>query len=226
MKKFVINLLSLVLTLVFFSGYAQEECKVLVPELVGVYEGKCKKGLASGKGIAEGIDKYEGQFLKGLPDGKGTYYWQNGDVYEGDWFLGKREGVGTFTFSVNGHDSIVSGLWKQDEYQGPVPPPPHVLSMTGVDRYTFVKIGNSRDLVLINFYQNGSINKGIEGLNMSTSSGINTQSGTAVGFDYIIFPVTIKLNYTTFNKLHTVKYYVQFEFTISEPGEWDVSIHN
>ncbi|HEY9113620.1 MAG TPA: hypothetical protein VIN10_02915 [Bacteroidales bacterium] len=210
----------------YFSGYGQEECKVLVPELVGTYEGKCKKGLANGKGKAVGKDTYEGQFTKGLPDGSGTYYWANGDVYQGDWLNGMREGVGILTFQYQEKDSVLAGLWKKDEYKGPVPAKPKVNYMTGVDRYTFLKYGDIQNKVLISILQNGSANTTIEGLRTSTSSGVNTQSGTSFGFDYITFPVTIKVNYTTYNKLHTNKYYVVFEFTISEPGEWQVNIYN
>jgi hypothetical protein len=63
--------------LILFSGsilFAQEECKVLMPEISGSYTGKCKKGLAQGKGLAIGTDTYEGRFLKGLPDGTGKIY--------------------------------------------------------------------------------------------------------------------------------------------------------
>lgn len=215
-----------VLIFFFFSGYSQEECKVLVPELVGIYEGKCKKGLANGKGKAVGKDTYEGQFLKGLPDGNGTYYWANGDVYQGEWLFGKRDGVGIFTFQYDEKDSVLAGLWQQDEYKGPVPAKPRVNYMTGVDRYTFLKYGNNQNKVMINILQNGSTNNTIEGFRMISSSGVNSQSGSDFGYDYIVFPVTIKVNYTTYNKLHTNKYQVIFEFTISEPGEWQVTIYN
>ena len=226
MKKQSSILTAALLTFFFLSGFAQEECKVLVPELVGVYEGKCKKGLASGKGKAVGKDTYEGQFLKGLPSGNGTYYWANGDVYQGDWLFGKRDGVGIFTFKYDGKDSVLAGLWQKDEYMGPVPPKPRVNYMTGVDRYTFMKYGNIQNRVLINILQNGATNTTIEGFSMISSSGSNTKSGTAVGYNYIVFPVTIKVNYITENKLHTSKYQVIFEFTISEPGDWDVTIYN
>jgi len=226
MKKQSSILLLTFLTLFYFSGYSQEECKVLLPELVGVYEGKCKKGLASGKGKAVGKDTYEGQFLKGLPDGSGTYYWANGDVYQGDWLFGKRDGVGIFTFQYDGKDSVQAGLWQQDEYKGPVPAKPKVNYMTNVDRYTFLKYGNNQNKVMVNILQNGIPNKTIERFNIISSGGSEIRSGTSVGYDYIVFPVTIKVNYITYNKLHTSQYQVIFEFTISEPGEWEVTIYN
>lgn len=226
MKKQAGIILFLFLTLFHYSGYAQEGCKVLVPELVGVYEGKCKKGLANGKGKAVGKDTYEGQFLKGLPDGSGTYYWANGDVYQGDWLFGKRDGVGIFTFKYDGKDSILVGFWQQGEYKGPVPDKPKVNYMTNVDRYTFLKYGNIQNKVTINILQNGTKNNTIERFSIISSGGSEIRSGTAVGFDYIVFPVTIKVSYITYNKLHTSQYQVIFEFTISEPGEWEVNIYN
>jgi len=226
MKKQSSILLLTFLTLFYFSGYSQEECKVLLPELVGVYEGKCKKGLASGKGKAVGKDTYEGQFLKGLPDGSGTYYWANGDVYQGDWMNGMRNGTGIFTFKHDGNDSILAGYWQNDEYKGPVPAKPKVNYMTGVDRYTFLKNGYIQNQVLINIMQNGVPNTTIENFRMSSSSGVNTQLGTAIGYNYIVFPVTIKVAYTTLNKLKAMRYSVIFDFTISEPGEWEVTINN
>jgi len=49
--------------------FSQDDCKVLIPEISGQYVGKCKKGLAHGKGLAIGIDRYEGSFKKGYPEG-------------------------------------------------------------------------------------------------------------------------------------------------------------
>lgn len=207
-------------------AFGQEECKVLVPELAGTYKGKCKKGLANEKGKAVGIDTYEGQFLKGLPDGKGTYYYANGDVYEGEWLFGMRDGIGILTSKYDEKDSVVAGLWQQDEYKGPVPARPKVNYMTGVDRYTFLKYGNIQNKVMINILQNGRTNTTIEGFRIISNSGVTAKSGTEVGFDYIVFPVTIKVNYVTYNKMQTNKYQVIFEFTISEPGEWQVTIYN
>jgi len=79
---------------------AQNECKVLVPELSGSYFGKCKKGLAHGKGKALGIDSYDGNFRKGLPHGGGVYKWENGAIYDGDWREGLRDGKGVYNLIV------------------------------------------------------------------------------------------------------------------------------
>jgi len=104
--------------LILSSGYLvhsqQSDCKVIKAEISGTYEGGCKKGLAQGNGIAQGIDRYEGQFIKGLPSGRGTYKWASGVYYEGEWKNGLREGEGKMVYP----DSIVSGIWKEDKYTG------------------------------------------------------------------------------------------------------------
>jgi len=220
----------IILFLIFsWLGYnlsAQEDCIVLKPEIAGKYMGKCKDGLAHGKGKAVGQDTYVGQFSKGLPKGTGTYTWANGDTYVGDWEHGLRQGEGTLRFKSNGKDSTLTGIWEKDQYKGPVPPKPIVINKVSIDRYTFTKSGGIINRVLINFYQNGTRNFGIENLMLSTTSGTNTSLGQSIGYENIIFPVTIKVTYSTWNKVRTVLVYAIFEFEIFEPGDWVVDIHN
>ncbi len=205
---------------------AQEECKVLKPEISGSYTGKCKKGLADGKGKAVGRDTYEGQFNEGVPWGKGTYTWANGDVYSGDWKKGQRNGVGDFTFKKNDKDTIVSGLWENDIYLGPNPKEPEVISKTSIDRYNIYRQGDILNRVLIDFQQNGMRNTGITNLLIASDSGTETHLGYLIGYENIIFPVVIKVNYTTWNKIRSQQINAIFEFKISEPGDWRVEIFN
>lgn len=205
---------------------AQENCIVFKPEIAGKYSGKCKNGLAHGKGKAVGQDTYTGQFSKGLPQGTGTYTWANGDTYIGDWELGLRQGQGTLRFKSNGKDSTLTGIWEKDEYKGPVPPQPRVIHSVSIERFSITKSGGVKNRVLINFYQNGTINRGIENLMLFTSSGTNTSLGQSIGYENIIFPVTIKVSYSTWNKAHAVIINAIFEFEIAEPGDWVVDLHN
>ena len=212
-----------------FSGntaFTQETCKVLKPGIDSAYHGKCKKGLAHGKGKADGIDSYLGKFVDGLPDGKGTYTWANGDQYIGQWDQGRKNGEGTLTLKLNEKDSIVSGLWKDDNYLGPKPDNPKVINNVGVDRHTFKKISDAKDRVLVKILQNGMKNTGVSNFLMSGTTGVETMLGQDVGYDFVEFPITIKVSYITFNKMHTDQYPVHFEFKISEPGDWRVEIHN
>jgi hypothetical protein len=219
-------ILSFLIVLLAISVSAQESCKVLLPSISGTYEGKCKKGLANGKGIASGTDRYEGQFKAGLPDGKGTYTWANGDVYTGEWQAGMRFGIGKLSMKVNGEEIIQDGLWEKNTYKGPKPKAPSVTFKTGVDRYDFRKDITDKNRVLISFMQNGMRNNSVMNLLMSSSSGYETQLTEMVGYDEVTYPVTIKVAYTTYNKLRTVTVDVRFEFVIYEPGDWKVEINN
>lgn len=205
---------------------AQTDCKVLNPKIDSIYIGKCKKGLAHGKGIAFGIDSYEGKFNQGLPNGQGTYTWKNGDTYTGSWKLGMQHGEGTFILKMAERDSILDGLWEDDKYVGPKPIAPRVISKVGVDRFSIKPSGGIKERVLINILQNGTRNTSISNFSMSTSNGVETELGNQVGYDFIEFPVRIRVSYMTMNKLKTQEYQVIFEFEISEPGDWLVDIHN
>jgi len=203
-----------------------DDCKVLMPEIAGTYKGKCKKGLAHGRGDATGVDHYVGHFSKGLPDGNGTYTWANGDVYKGEFLKGKRDGEGTLKISLAGRDSLVSGIWKEDNYMGPVPEKPKVIRKVNLDKYDFTYISNIKNRVMVSFWQNGHTNMNVENISIVSSSGANVQRGRDYGIDYITYPVEIKVNYTTYNKLHTQLFYVTFEFKISEPGDWQLKLYN
>lgn len=228
MKNYSISfiLISLFLSTIVVFGQKEKECKVLMPDISGTYKGKCKNGLAHGKGDAQGTDHYVGRFSQGWPDGKGTYAWANGDEYHGDFAEGKRDGEGTMILKAQDGDSILAGLWEKDIYMGPKPEKPKVITKYNLDRYSFQLVSDIQNRVLIDFMQNGTRNLGIENLTMATSSGGNTRRGNLVGFENIFFPVEIKVNYTTWNKMHTQRYNVSIEFKISEPGDWVVTLYN
>lgn len=206
--------------------FAQKHCRVLMPEIDSIYKGKCKNGLAHGKGEAFGIDSYKGKFKEGYPNGNGTYTWANGDKYVGDWLDGKRTGEGILTLKLSDRDSIIDGLWEEDKYMGHKPVPPRVITKTSIDRYNFRLSGGFQPRVLIDFYQNGMRNTTIENLTMVTTSGVETSLGQSIGYEFVEFPVTIRLNYETQNKLKSEKYQAIFEFIITEEGDWVVEIHN
>lgn len=202
----------------------QTDCKVLKPEISGTYSGDCKKGLAHGKGIAQGTDRYEGQFSKGLPDGTGTYKWANGVYYEGEWNNGLMEGNGKMVYP----DSIVTGMWKQDQYIGKKAVSPYkIIRSMSVTRYTITKAPEKADRVKIRITQAGRDNSsGIVDFSLAYDSGSEYRNGSYYGIDNIIFPVTVKVKYRTWNLLRTTQYDVQFEFLINERGSWDVVISN
>jgi hypothetical protein len=95
-----------------------QNCKVLLPDLVGTYEGACNSGKAEGFGTAKGKDAFSGMFLKGKPNGRGTYTWADGHYYRGDWKDGQKDGEGELHYtSIDGQDSVITGRWVKDKMQ-------------------------------------------------------------------------------------------------------------
>jgi len=225
MKTSRLILLSIFSVILSLSINAQSDCKVLIPELSGEYIGKCKKGLAHGKGKATGIDTYEGSFKKGLPNGGGVYTWKSGAIYDGDWRDGHRYGEGVFTFKYDDIDSVQAGIWKDDVYMGPIPVKPKVITKTAVTRYNFRREGDG-DRILIDLSLNGSPNKDILDLTLIATSGSSFEMGRSIGFEGVAFPVIIKLSYLTWNTAHTSRNHATFEFEIEEAGNWQVDVVN
>ena len=120
----------------------------------------------------------------------------------------------------------MSGLWENDKYLGPKPVAPKVLTKVSIDRYKFTRRAGVKDRVLIDFYQNGVKNTRITNLLINASNGQQCKLGQSIGYDFVEFPVRIKVHYTTKNKLGTSEYQAIFEFEITEPGDWLVLIHN
>ena len=122
--------LFLILFIVQLVSYAQD-CKVLDPNLFGVYNGDCKNGKAEGQGKSVGLHSYEGEFKAGLPDGEGIYTDEKGSDFKGQFKKGKREGYGEYIIK-NGMDSVLTGYWKKNVYVGLYETPYKVVSKTSM----------------------------------------------------------------------------------------------
>lgn len=219
------TIISVLVTMFFLSlglRAQQNDCKVLLESISGTYEGKCKNGLANGKGIAQGTDRYEGTFVKGLPSGRGVYKWADGSYYDGEWKDGKKEGKGKLVKK----DSEISGYWKDDEYAGEELIPSYkVIRSMNLARATFNKSG-AIEGVRILLLQAGSDNVAIENFSIASSSGSEYRSGKMYGIQNVLFPLDVKVRYMTWNKMRTGQIEVIFEFTINEPGAWEVTLNN
>lgn len=224
LRTFFILAIALYSNQIIFSQ--ESECRVLLQEISSVYNGKCKNGLANGKGKAYGTDSYEGKFKNGLPHGYGIYTWANGDRYEGSFFNGKMHGKGTFKGKVNGKDSVYTGFWNHGVLHHTILPPKYqIINARNLQRYTFTKTG-SENRMLFSFLQNGTTNNYITNLQIVCDSGTPFKLGEKSGFEHLIYPVNCKVTYQTPNALRTVWYDVSFEFTINEAGEWTINLFN
>lgn len=74
--------------------------------------------------------------------------------------------------------------------------------------------------------QGGVDNVDIEAFTLAYSSGDEYRSGNIYAIQHLTFPVIIKITYRTWNPLHQSQYNVSFEFTINDPGSWDVTLYN
>jgi len=206
--------------------YSQETCKVLIPDLVGSYTGKCKNGLAHGKGIAEGKDRYEGKFKNGVPDGNGKYTWSTGDIYEGNWENGKKEGDGKLIFKVGGIDSVKIGIWKDDKFFRKIKPKPYtILKTEGITR-NYIQRSSDGDKVLFAFMMDGVPNQGISDFSYTSNSGSSFNLGQKFGIENIIFPFKCRILYSTISPTGATRYRVEFEIEIVEPGLWEITLNN
>lgn len=225
-NKIAVFVLSAIL-LHFNEIYSQEPCKVLKQSIAESYVGKCKKGLAHGKGVAKGIDKYEGSFKNGLPHGKGKYIWSNGDVYEGYWKEGLRDGEGSFSFKKGGIDSVKYGIWENDLFRNKIIPSPYVIKTSlGIARNSVLRL-MAGEKVYVVFKQNGMANHNVMNLQYIQSSGSlfrNTES--RLEFENVHFPFTIQVKYRFSMPLSGKSADAEFEVEIREPGIWEITLNN
>ncbi len=219
------NIIDMIKYLIFIflslSTLSHSQCKVLVNSLQGDYEGECKKGLAHGQGIAKGIDTYTGEFKKGYPNGKGTYVWSNGDVFEGEFQKGIKQGFGI----LKTKDSTKEGYWRYGYYVGTNKGAQayKIINKKYVNNYTFKRIGDGNK-ISIKWVKGSRVLYSMTGLNMTSSSGIESNDMTFCGFNQIKFPFQCRLNYQNTDKAETMTYDCIFDFEIVVPGEYELII--
>lgn len=222
MKK---SALFTIILLSYYNLNAQvSECQVLLPRISGTYEGDCKKGVAHGIGMAQGIDRYEGEFKNGLPEGKGIYRWADGTFFDGYWKKGFREGAGRMIYSA---DSVITGYWKADKYTGKQNLRDYeVLQSRYIARTSFMKTGKTPLQVKVKLTLGGAPNTDVQDFSMTYSSGDEYRLGAAYALQNVKYPITIRITYMTWNVLRTVMSPAAIEFRINGPGSWDVNIQN
>lgn len=187
-------------------GQVDQKCKVLNEELVGIYDGQCKDGLADGKGkftFANGSFIYVGNFKDGKIDGKGEI----------------------FSVVKNKQTSIKKGNWENNVYVGDKSEPYQVRKADNLDRYTVTKNSVDGNKVLINFYQNGSRNN-VSNLSLTVNTGEKITGSYTEGYENVSFPFICRISYITRSKFKSTSYNVFFEIEITDPGAWEISLYN
>ena len=216
---------------------AQYDCKVLVKELEGQYNGSCKKGLADGEGSARGIDSYIGEFKKGLPNGFGIYTYQNGSMYVGVFKKGLKDGYGFLQrLTESGDIKEDYGWWLADS----LIVPNDTKALFRIKERKGIKVIDptlKRDKALknevwINFKIDGVPDKTVEIHKAEISSGkqIDTRDrslNTLVAFsDIEEFPVTFRLEYEIRQPNHFEKKQCEVEIMLFTKGLWEIDLNH
>lgn len=230
-----------VLSFLFFAfiatGFSQYNCKVLVKNLQGQYNGKCKKGLAHGEGSAKGVDSYTGNFRKGYPNGFGVYTYKDGSNYIGKFKKGLKDGFGLLNTVTESGDVVQNyGLWMADSLI--VPNDERALFKVNKSKGINVVDPNlTRDVsiknqVFINFQQHGAPDKSvvIQDAEISDGKRIDTKErslNTLVAFEDIKkFPVTIKLKYQVDKPEKLVPVDCELEIILFAAGRWEINLNH
>lgn len=226
--KIIHGILILVSLLPAATAKAQNNCKVLLEEISGVYDGDCKKGLAHGDGIAKGKDIYEGEFKRGYPNGKGVYTYSDGKVYEGEWNNGVMEGEGNIKYKTSKGDSIVTGFWRENRYLGEKYLPPYkVVQQSNVERFSVKKMptnGNHRVVLIIKDFSGNA--SAISGFVFNTSSGVLSGNYNRTIIDNADFPFEGSITYTATSKISGQPINVLFNFILNDPSSWQIELKN
>jgi len=215
-------LIALLLSICSISLFTQDlGCKVLMPSISGKYTGECKKGLAHGQGTSQGIDLYTGSFRFGLPQGIGTYTWADGSIFEGHWSKGMKDGGGKMITN----DSTYTGIWKDDQYIGKEIISPYKIDRSqNITKYTFFKSKSTYNVIRIRFFQGAIEAGGLKSVDIASTTGEQFHDGNVYGIQNPSFPIDIRIKFVADNSFGQSQFEAYFDFTINEPGAWDVRI--
>ena len=96
----------------------------------------------------------------------------------------------------------------------------------GVIRNNFNKTSETGSNITVKILLGGSVNSDLQGFSMVSDSGSAYQSGSSNAIQNVHFPLNVKVSYRTWNLLHSAQTDVVFEFEISDPGIWEVTLTN
>lgn len=224
MKFFLVSILSVLSITILIA----QDCEVKIPEIAENYEGKCKKGLAHGEGIASGVDTYEGSFKKGLPHGEGVYTFANGNVYSGSFEKGQKVGKGMMKFS-SGDLPDLDGYWIDDEYAGKDKKVYKVIDQsTSIRNMKFRRVGKTPNQITYKFTFQGKPIK-VKDLVFDCPNAImvNENEFQSV-FSVSDFPISgnVRFQAASVKDVDGSPEYIygQAEFQLSFKGDWEIQV--
>lgn len=94
-----------------------------------------------------------------------------------------------------------------------------------VVRHSIRKTNSPVNEIKVKLVRGGVENAGVENFMIAHSSGSQYQYGTYTGIQNPVFPIDIKVTFTAWNMFRTAKSDVIFDFTINQPGNWEVVIN-
>lgn len=211
-----------------FSGFSQDSCKVLKYGIDSAYAGVCKKGLAHGIGEAWGDDHYYGEFKKGLPHGEGIYEYYDGSVYKGSFSKGLKHGYGEYIPMLMNVDTSMKGMWENNVYIEKVHKGGEldysVVRNEEIDRYKAIWQGeNKRISIRLNNYV--SSKPELFNILLYGTSGRRSSSKGIYYFEDVVYPFTLQVSYTKWDRLGYSTKMVEFEIEIYREGEWRIELH-
>jgi hypothetical protein len=216
--QFIIYMLFLGITL----QASREECKVLMESISQSYEGKCRRGLAHGQGLATGIDRYEGMFSQGLPHGPGIYEWANGETYHGYWRRGVRHGPGVMVNQAG--DTLAAGNWKNNVLKtrtGVNETPDYVVRFQkNITRLRFVRVSDGNKVFVK--LDHGGGQRQISSLNTFGTSGTYLTRSNMFGYEEVTFPFEGRISFYGPSRTGYTIYLIELTYEINEPGNWEI----
>jgi len=225
MIKDSIKILLCLLVLLAFDGkILAQDCIVKKYELQDKYEGDCSKGLANGRGKAEGIDSYEGEFKNGWPHGEGVYSFADSSVFTGSFKKGLKNGSGELVKPLIGRDTVITGMWKNDKLLVPKKKVYEIIRDTNIDRVSVTKVSDAGRKVEFIFMNPRGRNSPDDLRIIADSGSYNAGSNNNNIVYEMDYPVYINVQYSMTTGLATSVLRCFLEMKFYEPGSYRVTL--
>ncbi len=122
-------------------------------------------------------------------------------------------------------DSTYTGIWKADQYIGKELIPSYKIDRSqNITKYSFFKSKSTYNVIRIRFFQGAVETGGLKSVDIASSTGEQFHDGTVYGIQNPVFPIDVRIKFVADNSFGQSQFEAYFDFTINEPGAWDVKI--